>query len=226
MAKASTSRSKEKRPHQREGFRWSEEILDRDEQFKRRRQALLRTAAQAFCELGYHDTSLDELARRLNVTKPTLYHYIKDKDDILFECQRLGFEYIKDALEEAQARDMDGLQKLSRFLPRYAGLMTSDFGACLIRTGLRPLKEESRRVLEKFAGQLDHTLRAMIEQGIADGSIRHCNPKLAAFAIFGGYQGIARWFNENGEMTLNEISGAFSEIYLHGLAPEKIADSA
>lgn len=213
-----TSKKAEKPTKERARFRWSEENLDRDVQFKLRREALLRTAARAFKELGYQNTSLDELARWLNVTKPTLYYYIKDKDEILFECQRLAFEYIGDALGDAQSKNLNGLQKLFRFLPRYAGLMTSDFGACLIRTGLRPLKKESREVLEKLARQLDATMRGMIEEGVSDGSIKPCNPKLAAFAIFGGYQGIARWFSEDGAFSLEEISEAFTSLYLYGLA--------
>ena len=213
-----TTKKKESPGKGGDRFRWKEENLDRDMQFKLRREALLRTAARAFKEIGYHDTSVEELARRLNVTKPTLYYYIKDKDEILFECQRLAFEYIKDTLDEAQSNDLNGLQKLNRFLPRYAGLMTSDFGACLIRTGLRPLKPESRETLENLARQLDITMRTMIDSGIRDGSIRPCNAKLAAFAIFGGYQGIAQWFSEDGTFSLEEISEAFASIYLHGLA--------
>jgi AcrR family transcriptional regulator len=34
-----------------------------------------RTAAQGFNEKGFHATSLDEVAGRLNITKPTLYYY-------------------------------------------------------------------------------------------------------------------------------------------------------
>jgi AcrR family transcriptional regulator len=219
---AARARKRQEKPSkERVRFRWSEANLDRDVQFKLRREALLRTAARAFKELGYHGTSVEELARWLNVTKPTLYYYIKDKDEILFECQRLAFEYIKDALDEAQSKDLNGLEKLFRFLPRFSGLMTSDFGACLIRTGLHPLKQESREVLEKLARQLDVTMRAMIEEGITDGSIRPCNAKLTSFAIFGGYQGIARWFKEGGAFGLEEISEAFASIYLYGLAPRQ-----
>lgn len=215
MAKAAARKTKA--PQAGSSVKWSEQSLDRDAQHSLRKAALLRTAARTFRELGYYATSVEELARRLNVTKPTLYYYVKDKDEILLECQRLAFEYIKEALDEAQSADLLGLDKLQRFLRSYAGLMTSDFGACLILTGLRPLKPESRVVLQRFAQQLDYAVRGILEAGIKDGSIRACNVKLTTFAIFGGYQGIARWFRADGECGLPEIADVFAGLFIRGL---------
>src|SRR5579859_3879239 len=63
-----------------------------------KREAVLRTAARLFNEQGFHATSLDDVARGLNVTKPTIYHYFRSKDDVLFECCRLGLEMIEEAV--------------------------------------------------------------------------------------------------------------------------------
>lgn len=54
----------------------------------------LWTAAQAFYEIGFHNTSPDSIARRLNVTKPTIYCYVRNKEEILFECVRIGLEML------------------------------------------------------------------------------------------------------------------------------------
>ena len=59
---------------------------DRQKEREIKRDAVLRAAAQAFNENGFHKTSLDDVAERLNVTKPTIYYYVKNKDQILFEC--------------------------------------------------------------------------------------------------------------------------------------------
>lgn len=54
----------------------------------------LWTAAQALYEIGFHNTSLDDIARRLNVTKPTIYCNVRNKEEILFECVRIGLEML------------------------------------------------------------------------------------------------------------------------------------
>src|SRR5882757_8341155 len=55
-----------------------------------KRDAVLRTAVQLFLEQGYHRATLNEVAERLNITKPALYNYFRGKDEILFECWALG----------------------------------------------------------------------------------------------------------------------------------------
>src|SRR5947209_1441666 len=72
----------------------SREERDRDRELKR--EAVLRTAVGLFNEKGFHATSLDDVAEALKVTKPTIYHYFSNKDEVLFECVRRGVESIRD----------------------------------------------------------------------------------------------------------------------------------
>ena len=60
-----------------------------------KRDAVILAAARAFRERGYHNTSLDDLAASLEVTKPTLYLYVPNKEAILFECFRAGLAQIQ-----------------------------------------------------------------------------------------------------------------------------------
>ncbi|MBP6816278.1 MAG: helix-turn-helix transcriptional regulator, partial [Burkholderiaceae bacterium] len=71
---------------------WSNVVVSRDEQFRLKRNALLREAARAFSGRGYHNTSLDDVAAVLGVTKAALYHYVRSKQEILFECHMLSLD--------------------------------------------------------------------------------------------------------------------------------------
>jgi AcrR family transcriptional regulator len=51
-----------------------------------KREAVLQTAAQLFLEKSYSRTSLNDVAERLSITKPALYHYFRSKEEILLEC--------------------------------------------------------------------------------------------------------------------------------------------
>ncbi|WP_126227656.1 TetR/AcrR family transcriptional regulator [Burkholderia ambifaria] len=207
------------KPRRNSRPRWGQESLAQDEQHRLRRAALFETAARAFNETGYYNTTLEELAKRLNVTKPALYYYVKDKDDILFECNRMALQHMQEALDEAENGAQPGMQKLVDFLARYTELMTNDFGACLIRTGLQPLRPESRAKLRVLANRLDKALRSIVEQGVNDGSIRTCDPKMVSYAIFGGFNGIATWFQPNGAMQAADVSAHFLDLFIHGLNP-------
>lgn len=184
-----------------------------------RREALFITAARAFNESGYYNTTLDEVAKRLNVSKPTLYYYVKDKEDILVECNRIAFQYMQEVLDEVETGPQTGREKLAHFLSQYTGLMTNQFGACLIRTGLKPLKPESRAKQRVLADQLDKALQRIVQQGVDDGSIRPCDPKVVSYAIFGGFNGIANWYREDGALNAKDIFSGFLDVFLNGLLP-------
>ena len=47
-----------------------------------KREAVIHAAARAFNEHGYHNTSLDDIAAALEVTKPTIYYYFPDKEEL------------------------------------------------------------------------------------------------------------------------------------------------
>src|SRR5690348_9246387 len=57
-----------------------------------RREELTRIAARLFAERGYQGTSLADLAEELGVQKPSLYHHIESKEDLLWEVAWGGAE--------------------------------------------------------------------------------------------------------------------------------------
>ncbi len=196
---------------------WSGEIPDREEQYRLKRLAVLRTAARAFNESGFHQTSLNDLAGRLNVTKPTLYHYIKNKDEILFACQQMALDRMQEVLIAVDESADDGLEKVKLFMRRYAEVATEDFGICMLMSGDMPLEDKSRQTIAKQRAVLDDAIRELVRQGIADGSIVQCDPRLATFALFGAFNWITRWYRQGGELSPQQIADQFLTIFECGL---------
>src|SRR3954469_15733781 len=75
-----------------------------------KREAVLQTAAQLFLEKSYGRTSMNDVAERLNITKPALYHYFRNKEEVLLECYRLGTAMIEEILNDIAAHG-SGLEK-------------------------------------------------------------------------------------------------------------------
>lgn len=196
---------------------WSK-AQDRQQEREIKRTAVLRMAAQLFCERGFHATSLDEVAERLHVTKPTLYYYVKNKDEILFECVRIGLETMQAAIAEADASGGRAMDKLIAAMRKYAEIVTMDFGMCLIRVGEDPLPPESRARLRALKAKVDHEFRSLIEQGIAEGSLTPCDPKMAAFTLAGALSWIGRWYRPDGPLRAEEIADQCIAVLMRGLA--------
>lgn len=184
-----------------------------------KRVAVLETAARLFLERGYRSTSLRELATLLKITKPALYYYFQNKEQILVECYRAGITSIEGLLEEGRLDGGSGLERLQKYLHVYAtAIVSHDFGRCVAMLDDSELSPAARREVRTLKRRIDAAIREYIEDGIADGSIAACNPKLAAFAAAGAINWIGTWYKPGGEMTGEEIASGFAELLTRGLA--------
>jgi AcrR family transcriptional regulator len=183
-----------------------------------KREAVLRTAVQLFLEQGYHRTTLNDVAERLNITKPALYNYFGGKDEILYECWAIGQERVDDCIGEIATGGGTGLAKLRKLIVSYADVMTTDYGKSLVRFDVRDLTEHNRKIVQLAKKKVDRAFRDYIRSGIADGSIKPCDAKLSAFAIAGSLNWIGHWFQPGGALSAEAIAGEFAIRLTEGLA--------
>lgn len=202
-----------------EPSRWGRGMQNREEQFAAKRLAILRTAAQLFNEKGFYQTSLNDLARRLHVTKPTLYYYVENKNDILLQCLNEAMQQIEPAIAEAERIDGTGADKLRMFVQRYVAMCAGDFGRCLVLSGLAPLDEAGRNQLKPAFERIDRAMRRVIRKGIADGSLATADPKMTTFSLFGAMHWITSWYRPDGALTHEQIADRMVELFLNGLLP-------
>jgi len=169
-------------------------VRERAPQRDAKRDAVLRAAARLFTTRGFKGTSLDDIATSLGVTKPTLYHYIANKEEILFECVQRGLDALRAGIDETTRRGIDGRDKLRAVLQQFAAIVTSDFGLCVIRVGEEPLAEPRRRELRALKGRIDAEFQVLIEEAMARGTVVPGDVAMAAYSVVGALSGIGRWY--------------------------------
>ena len=184
-----------------------------------KRAAVLRAAVQMFNERGFHMTSLDDVAARLGISKPTIYHYLGNKDQVLLECVSIGLGQLIEAAKQSRARVGTGADRLIAFLIRYGEVNMDDFGRCVIRTGDEALAPESRERFRALKRQIDTDLRGLIEAAVADGSIAPCDIKLTAFTLAGALNWPARWHEPQGALPGEVIARHLVDILAQGFLP-------
>ena len=174
-----------------------------------KRDAVLLAAARLFAKAGFQGTSLDDIARGLGVTKPTLYHYITNKEEILFACVQRGLDALAAGIEETRVRGLTGRSRLRAAMQAYAGVVTSDFGLCVIRVGEDPLSEPRRRELRSLKGQVDAVFRTLVQEGMDEGWIAPGDASLAAYTVVSALTGIGRWYRPQSH-TSNSLQDAIA----------------
>ena len=181
-----------------------------------KRDALLLAAARLFSERGYQGTSLDDIARSLRVTKPTLYHYVRNKDEILFACVQRGLLAVHASIEPAVARALKGRAALRALLQDHAAAVTSDFGLCVMRVGDEALPR--RLELRELRQRIDTQWRSLIEAGMAQGFIEKGDARAAAGSVANALDGLGRWYRpgEHGSQALREATHHCIEMLMRG----------
>jgi AcrR family transcriptional regulator len=192
------------------------QVRKRDPEVKR--DAVLLTAAHLFLEQGYRRTSMSELAKRLKITKPALYYYFHNKEEIVVECYRRGIAVIEDGLDNALVSHAAGFDKVKAYVEAYAtAIVQHEFGRCVAMLDDGALSLATRREVRNLKRRIDATLRNYIEQGMKDGSIGPCDAKLAAFAIAGAVNWIGTWYQPGGPLTAQAIGRQFASLLTDGL---------
>jgi AcrR family transcriptional regulator len=185
----------------------------------RKRDAVILAAARAFKERGYHHTSLDDIAALLNVTKPTIYHYVDNKEQILFECFRTGLDQIRAAFGAVRQSELPARERLEIVIRRYAAAVTSDFGWCMVRAEDLDLSPAMSGQIKALKSEIDQGIRALLREGREDGSIREVDVKMTSFALAGALNWIAHWYRSDASLTPAQIADRFVAIFVDGLRP-------
>lgn len=170
---------------------WAQAFETRKHRRARKRLAVLRTGARLFNQRGYERTTLDDIAEALNVSKRTLYYYVRSKEEILAACNRLGLEDLRGTMEAPEeGPPLARIEALSR---RYVSFLNEDMGLCNVLSTSVPTSAALADEIRAERRKIDHALRRMIEEGVADGSIRPCDARLTTAAIFGSLNWFPFW---------------------------------
>jgi len=193
------------------------ETTDRGEAFEARRMDILRSAAEAFAEEGFREMSVGRLADRLGVSKPVLYYYAKNKDDLFDQCSQIARDELQQAISSIGGSQLSGLGKIRRFFSTYANVMGSDFGRCHVLVNVSALEAKTREKEVHARRGLEDAVRRMLIEGQQDGSVRKCDPALTTRALFGAFNGIPRWFHAGGGTDIGEVADVYLDIFALGI---------
>lgn len=192
---------------------------EREQDRAEKREAVLLAAVRMFNARGYHAASLDDVAASLGISKPTIYHYLGNKEQVLVECVNRGLSMLREAADAATGAPGSGHDRLRAFLLRYACINMDDFGRCVIRTNEEVLSMDSATRFRARKREIDAAVRGMIAEGIADGSIVPVDVRFASFALAGALNWPARWHDPEGPLSSQEVAEKLVDIALGGLTP-------
>ena len=184
-----------------------------------KREAVLAAAASAFVQDGYGATSIDDIAARLGVSKPTVYYYAGGKQALLGACFTLALDAYSEAVEESAVTGVDGRERLHQVVQKYVEITTTVFGRCLHRVPDVELTPDVRDRLRAVKRKVDARIRDLLREGVRDGSLRTADIRMSTFAISGAMNSIAQWYSPDGKLEPGEIAERLWDAFAEGVRP-------
>ena len=185
--------------------------------FELQRDQMLAAAAQLFATRGYTATTVQQVAAACGVSKATLYHYVRDKHDLLAQITREHVARLEALVRAVQAESLAPRDHLSalilRFMQVYANaqnehrVLTEDV-KFLSDTDRSAVLDGQRRVVAAFADAVAALRPDLLQQ---------CLHKPLAMLLFGMINWTFTWLRDGGALTHATLAPLVLELFLGGL---------
>ncbi len=180
-------------------------------------ESLLQVAVKLFNERGYDGTSMEDLSRKLGITKSAIYHHVPSKEELL----RLSVDRALDGLfavaEETARLDGRAVDRLEH-LVRGSVLVLADrlpFVTLLLR--VRGNTKVERAALARRR-EFDLLVTDLVKQAEAEGDIRpDVDPAVIARLIFGMVNSLIEWYRPRRGSSAAEVADAVCKVAFEGL---------
>ncbi len=172
--------------------------------FKRRR--IRDEASHLFFRFGYEGTTIDAIADQLQVTKPFIYSYYKNKGEILYDIAEVGISVSLEALNKSLLSSGSHWDRLKLVVDQVARLIIENQEHIVVYLREEKNLEQgaARRVREKRS-LFDHRLAELLTNGHAEGEFDVEDPVLTATTIGGMMSWVALWYQPGGSWSEAEI---------------------
>jgi AcrR family transcriptional regulator len=188
----------------------------KEERYEERFEELISSAATVFAAHGYAGTTIQAIAREMNMTGAALYYYVKSKDELLYEIWKRAGAKLQAAIDEVGSEDLTPEDKLRLVFRRHLEVIIGDkpiFEVLILQRSRLP--EFGREDLEEDERRYQQSLTELIG-AIPRERLRLKEPKVLALGVLALLNGVIRWYSASERLSLLELSDLYFEMFSNG----------
>ncbi len=183
------------------------------------RDKVYEIAAEVFHRKGYDNTSMNDIAEAVGLTKAGLYHHIPSKESLLFTILDYGMDmteaYVVDPLEAIA----DPVRRLKKMIELHLKLILE--GRKLAVTGLlhecQGLSRPHQAKINRRKKQYVRLVTELVSEVMQKSNCKAADPKVAALALLGMLNWTYQWYKPSGSVKPAEVVSEFQNLFIHGV---------
>ncbi len=147
-----------------------------------KRELLLDESSRTLNRLGVSQTSLAAIAKSVGISRAALYYYVKDQQDLVFQCYVRTCEQLAGLLDAAGSRSQSAIETICSFVDAALDETLPEFASL---TDAAYLNESQNSIVVALYKGVRGNLADVISEGMARGEIRPCDARICASIILG-----------------------------------------
>ena len=188
------------------------------------REQILARAARLFAKRGYTATSMNEVAEACGISKPSLYHYVQDKQQLLVEIAAAHIARLEALVDEVGAETHAPEARVRRLIAAFLAVYANSQAEHRVLTEdvkfLKPA--DRRRVLDG-----ERKVVAAFADAIAEArpELRvHDLDKPLTMLLFGMMNWMFTWLRPRGELSHADMAPVVADLFFGGLGAVRAPD--
>lgn len=183
---------------------------------------ILFKSMDLFYEHGYSGTSIRDIVKDLNMSVSTVYIYFKDKNEILFNIiENIGLK-LTDNLSYVIETNSDPVICIKKMIfEQICMIKRHRKNIVIYMDELHRLSNDHKYVIQKQHRYIYDMYYKKVDELVRLGIIKDINKSTIIFSIFGLINWTYRWFDENKELSVEEVANLKVQIIFEGLLLSK-----
>ncbi|MBJ7403683.1 MAG: TetR family transcriptional regulator, partial [Bradyrhizobium sp.] len=162
---------------------------------------------------------MEQVAASVRSVPGALYHYFRDKEDLIFHCYLRGLALYRHEIETAAEPGIDGLEIVRRFM---RARLRPEGQRMILFSDIDALAAPYSNDVHARRWQNAALLADILKRGVADGSIACEEPLLTAVALISILDWVPFWFSDRDYYSRQQAIDAIDDIITHGVYRREI----
>jgi AcrR family transcriptional regulator len=171
-----------------------------------RHAELLDVAVKVFYRKGYAESTLQDIADEMGFTKPAIYYYARNKEELLLEIYA---QIVRPAIERARllaGGHGTGAQRFEALIRQHLATFLANIEAnAVFEVQRASLSPGARQTVQQLGRQYGTILADVYRQGVADGTLRDVDPIVTVNAVLGMCNAVHRWYHPAGRIGVDQL---------------------
>ncbi|MGP3978686.1 TetR/AcrR family transcriptional regulator [Streptomyces sp. 8N114] len=156
--------------------------------------SLLSVAVRVFNERGYDGTSMEHLSKAAGISKSSIYHHVRGKEELLRRGISRALDGLFAVLEEPRAREGRAVERLEHVTRRTVEVLMAELPYVTLLLRVRGNTDTEIWAMSRRR-EFDQRVAELVKQAAADGDLRSdVDARLATRLLFGMINSIAEWY--------------------------------